>query len=357
MHGETYDYSRIEYLNNHTKVEIVCPKHGSFHQTLKCHVDKQAGCPKCIKTYTDAESFIQRATGIHGGLYDYSLVVYVDSNKTKVRILCSSHGPFEVIPGNHITKKSGCPECSGTRMNTNLFTKKLYQIYPSFPHSLEKFCYVKATKKATFVCKEHGDYLATPNMVLSGKGGCPKCCGRNKTTEEFLAEVRARQPELFGLCDYSQTNYLDTGHKITVGCSKHNLFRVSPSNHLRGQGCPKCNVSTGQLRVRSILESSRIQFEEEHTFQDLRGSSGTKFRFDFYLPDYKVAIEYDGLQHFQPVKWSSSWTDEQAQQELEAIQQRDAIKTQYCLDHGIQLIRIKYNQQVSKVLEAALLGQ
>jgi hypothetical protein len=358
IHGDKYDYTQVDYLNNHTSVRIVCTQHGPFYQSWQSHISRAAGCPGCLLKYSTTEAFVRDAQHVHGARYSYTDVVYVDTN-TPVLVRCLQHGPFPVTPTNHIRNSSGCPECSGRRMNTEMFRTKLYQRFPDFPHSLEKFDYVRAAKKATFVCRDHGDYQATPNMVLCGKGGCPKCVGQHKTTEEFLAELSLKQPQLCSLYDYTETSYQDTAHKIIVACSKHGQFKLLPSNHLRGQGCPKCNVSTGQLKVRLLLESFGINFEEEVTFPDLRGPQGKLYRFDFYLPDHVTVIEYDGLQHFQPVKWSSSWTDVQAQRELETIQLRDKIKTQYCLDHNIRLIRIAHDQDVQGrlTLELSLPGQ
>ena len=83
VHGNKYDYSRVVYVNNNTKVEIVCYEHGSFWQLPRTHVNKSCGCPKCSKVYSDQSYFIENATRIHKGKYDYSKVNYIDC-KTKI---------------------------------------------------------------------------------------------------------------------------------------------------------------------------------------------------------------------------------------------------------------------------------
>jgi len=108
-HGDTYDYSKVEYKNTSIKVKIICPEHGIFHQSPEKHVRGQ-GCPKCsgfLKKTT--ESFIEKAKSIHGDRFDYSLVQYVGA-KMKVTIICPKHGPFEQTPDAHYNSK-GCKSC------------------------------------------------------------------------------------------------------------------------------------------------------------------------------------------------------------------------------------------------------
>ena len=102
VHGAgKYDYSKTVYVNNNTQVEIICPIHGSYFQLPRSHVSAKCGCPKCSKVYSDQEYFIQRAKEIHGNKYDYSKVEYKNST-TKVCIICSAHGEFWQTPNAHI---------------------------------------------------------------------------------------------------------------------------------------------------------------------------------------------------------------------------------------------------------------
>ena len=117
LHGETYDYSKVLYVNNHTDVIIICRKgHGEFPQTPSAHLDTAAGCPPCGYARTTAytrksvEEFIEEAQNVHGMLYDYSKVVY-QNNHTNIIIGCSVHADFEQSPGNHLGG-AGCPSCS-----------------------------------------------------------------------------------------------------------------------------------------------------------------------------------------------------------------------------------------------------
>ena len=122
VHGDKYDYSKVEYVNNHTKVCIICPEHDEFWQTPNNHVHGQ-GCPYCykqgigkkiknekrIKIKTIKKDFVEKAKEIHGDKYDYSKVNYINRN-TKVCIICPEHGEFWQTPKNHLCGQ-GCPHC------------------------------------------------------------------------------------------------------------------------------------------------------------------------------------------------------------------------------------------------------
>lgn len=108
-HGELYDYSQVNYINNATKVSIACLKHGVWRQTPNAHL-KGKGCPKCADKTKTTEQFIQDAKEVHGELYDYRQVNYVNCRQ-KVSITCPKHGTWKQKPGNHLAGR-GCPKCT-----------------------------------------------------------------------------------------------------------------------------------------------------------------------------------------------------------------------------------------------------
>ena len=113
LHGSKYDYSKVEYVNNHTKVTIICPEHGEFSMSPDSH-SQGRGCQKCGKNYryTTAE-IIAEFRKVHGDRYDYSKVEYVNS-KTAVIVICGAHGEFLQSPTKH-KGGQGCPQCAGKR--------------------------------------------------------------------------------------------------------------------------------------------------------------------------------------------------------------------------------------------------
>ena len=106
-HLDLYDYSKVEYINVKTKVEIICRKHGSFFVTPNQHLSKMTGCPLCghinigMSRRNSQQYFIDKSNKIHNYLYDYSLSEYVKQNEA-VDIICSIHGIFTQTPKDHM---------------------------------------------------------------------------------------------------------------------------------------------------------------------------------------------------------------------------------------------------------------
>lgn len=110
IHGKKYDYSLVNYINNKVKVKIICKEHGEFEQSPHNHLLGN-GCPFCANNQKlTKEQFINKAKKIHGNIYDYSKVNYQGVNN-KVVIICHKHGEFEQSVTNHIHNKNGCPKC------------------------------------------------------------------------------------------------------------------------------------------------------------------------------------------------------------------------------------------------------
>ncbi len=117
IHGNKYDYSNVIYKNNSSKVEIICPEHGPFHQSAKSHT-KGHGCKLCSGSTLNTELFVERAKIIHGNRYDYSKSVYTGSTK-KIIVTCKVHGDFEPIAFHHMGG-TNCIKCANTTKNKKI---------------------------------------------------------------------------------------------------------------------------------------------------------------------------------------------------------------------------------------------
>lgn len=115
IHGETYGYDEVEYVNSITEVSIVCKRHGEFRQTPNVHLDG-CGCPACGDVRSadgkrsNTEDFIRKALEVHGNKYDYSVTEYKGTNYNKVAINCKKHGTFYQSPSKHLSG-CGCRRC------------------------------------------------------------------------------------------------------------------------------------------------------------------------------------------------------------------------------------------------------
>lgn len=177
IQGNKYDYSKVEYVDYNTKVCIICPEHGEFYQTPNKHLLGQ-GCPKCGNTKKlSLTEFIERSRKIHGNKYDYSKARYVN-NGTKVCIICPIHGEFWQTPHNHLIGrgcnkcKNNKISVSETK-TTEKFVLEARKVHgDKYDYSRTK--YLSAKDKVCIICPEHGEFWQEASSHLSGCG-CPKC--------------------------------------------------------------------------------------------------------------------------------------------------------------------------------------
>lgn len=206
VHGDKYDYSRVEYTGANIPVCIICPEHGEFWQAPSNHI-LGAGCAKChhdsVKSNTEA--FIQKAKELYGDRYDYSKAKYVHS-KEKLCVICPEHGEFWKLPYQHING-AGCPACNGTqRIDKKVFLERAPKIHNNkYDYSLVDF---KSTQDfIQIVCPEHGIFTQKVSIHLRGYG-CQKCGGGVRlTNEEFIEKAKAIHGDKYG---YEKTQYVNT---------------------------------------------------------------------------------------------------------------------------------------------------
>jgi len=249
--GDRYDYSLVNYINSQTKIKIICKEHGEFEQTSTTHL-KGCGCPICgqlvyrhnnhsITNKTNSE-FISECKIIHGDKYDYSEIKYIN-NKTKIEIICPSHGKFEQLPNNH-TNGQGCPICGKLlirerlSLSTNEFIKRSNLIHNNkYDYSLIN--YKNSTTKVEIICtvKDHGIFKQFPQHHYKGIG-CPKCSKKhNFSTNEIIKEFKIIHGNKY---DYSKVEYKNIKTNVFIICKKHGEFKQSPNHHKNGVGCPIC---------------------------------------------------------------------------------------------------------------------
>jgi ssDNA-binding Zn-finger/Zn-ribbon topoisomerase 1 len=342
-HGVWYDYSKVEYVNAHTKVLIICPDHGEFWQTPTNHLSGH-GCPQCgqnkaIKNRTKTqEEIIKEFRGIHGEWYDYSKVVYVDA-KTKVCIICPIHGEFWQTPDKHLSGQ-GCPKCANKNVTKEEFAEKSIQKHGEW-YDYSKVEYINGETKVLIICPDHGEFWQTPGDHLSGRG-CPKCGGTTKLTKEDFVEKSMQKHGVW--YDYSKVEYVNAHTKVLIICPNHGEFWQRPYAHLSGQGCPHCKTSILENSVNKILTNNNINF-----IQNYKGFDWLKnvrnLELDFYLPEYNIGVECQGEQHFISVEYFGG------EEGLQYIQANDNIKKQLCEEHNLRLFYINYNDNIEKKME------
>lgn len=235
------------------------------------------------------EQFIEKAIKKHGGLYDYSLVKYINA-KTKVKIICPFHGEFTQQPNNHLFGQR-CVQCMGDNVRkARKFTKKQW---------IEKFK------------EKHGDRY-----------------------------------------DYSLIKeFLGSGmlNKVIIICKKHGEFLMRPQTHSKGVNCPYCNISKGEDEIEKYLIKNNIEYIREKTFINcINPKTNKKLPFDFYISKHNMVVEYHGEQHYKKTGYF-----EQRAGGLEGLQYRDNIKKEFCIQNNISYIEIPYKEfeNINKILK------
>ena len=269
VHGDKYDYSKVEYKNSATKVCIICPDHGEFYQKSNSHLQGQ-GCPRCGGSEKlNTEEFVKKAREVHGDKYDYSKVEYKNS-ATKVCIICPDHGEFYQIPSNHLGSQ-GCSKCSGVKgLSTKDFINKAREVHGD-EYDYSKVKYKNNSTKVCIICPDHGEFYQIPYSHLSGCG-CSRCAAedRKSTTESFTKRAREVHGDLY---DYSKVEYKNSKTPVEIFCKIHGYFSQAPNSHLLGSGCPKCNVGFSSDSKLSLLSDSDVEHLSIHQLIELIGQN------------------------------------------------------------------------------------
>ena len=330
IYGDKYDYSKVNYIGNKNKICIICPTHGEWLVTPNNFL-RGSECPKCYGTpKLTTEEFIEKAKQVHGNKYNYSKVAY-NGNKSKVKIICPIHGEFLQSAASHL-KGADCPACSGLeKITKEKITKEVFLKKSKLNHitvyDYSKVDFNNSNEKVCIICPIHGEFWQTANYHMYG-GNCPKCTGGVRLSkEDFIKKAKAIHGDKY---DYTKVIYKNYSTKVEIVCKEHGSFLQTPNNHLFGAGCPTCPQSNLEGELRQFLIRNQIEFEQEKTFPWLKYKR--KMFLDFYLPDFNVAIECQGGQHFSPIDLFGG------EEFFNKTLLRDNIKNELCIEHGIKII-------------------
>lgn len=354
IHSDIYDYSKVVYKNSHTKICIICPEHGEFYQTPSRHLcgDK---CPKCFRNFKkNTQEFIEEAKIVHNNKYDYSKVEY-NGNKKYVTIICPEHGEFKQKPLSHL-QGQGCQKCYNERrgetlrINKDLVFKRFEEKHGK-KYDYSKVGFTVASDEIEIICPIHGSFTQRCDKHMKGCG-CPKCAseknGFNKRikTEEFIERANKVHYNFYSY-DKTDTLHKRINSKVCITCPIHGDFWQDVSLHLSGNGCPLCNESRLEKEVRNFLEKNNINYIYQANRSDLTFLERQSL--DFYLPDYNIAIECQGLQHFTPCSFNNNKDSEYLKKIFATTIKRDKNKFKKCSENGVRLIYFfKKNDDVKK---------
>jgi len=231
------------------------------------------------------------------------------------------------------------------KLTTEEFIEKAKKIHgDKYDYSLVD--YKKSHSNIKIICKIHGIFEQLPNNHLGGKG-CIKCTNKEKLNIKIFID---RSNKIHNnKYKYELINNLNKLSYINIICPIHGKFIQRISSHIGGKnGCPNCNESKGELKISKFLDKNGIKFKRQFTFEKCKNKQNLPF--DFYLIDYNICIEYDGEQHFNPIKYFGG------PKRMQKIKLNDSIKNKFCSDYGIKIIRISYlnYDKIESYLESIL---
>ena len=277
VHGDKYDYSKVNYQGCNVKVEIICPKHGSFWQTPTKHLNG-GGCAKCHyedyakKKRKTTEQFIKEAKAIHGDKYNYDKTKYINK-RSKVCITCPIHGDFWQNAQSHLNG-CGCKECMKEkfRITYENFIERAKHIHgDKFDYSLiTKENFKGVTSYVDIICPIHGVFRQNAVNHLNGKG-CPQCAydSLRKTNVMPKEELLNRVNKLYGdRFDMSKAVFVNVNTPFTVVCKEHGDFNVKPRYFLRGFGCPQCD-GFGKYSTEHFIELARQKHGDKYDYSNV----------------------------------------------------------------------------------------
>lgn len=286
-------------------------------------------------------NFILNAISVHDNKYDYSLVEY-KNNTSKIKIICKRHGVFEQAPKNHLSGQ-GCRKCFNESLliSTSEFIKRANLIH-NYKYDYSLVNYIKNNIKVRIICPIHGEFLQSPNHHLNMQQGCLKCKLINSklTLEDFIKKSIIKHGYRYS---YTNIDGFDFNKKVKIICPIHGEFLQLPNNHCNlGYGCYKCKESNGEKLIASLLDGMNINYIREHKFDTCKNKN--HLLFDFYLPNYNICIEYQGIQHFKPLNYFGG------EERFEKQRINDEIKYNWCIDNNINLIIIDNFDDIKKKL-------
>lgn len=338
VHGDRYKYDEAEYKGNKIPLTIICPIHGRFQQTPIRHLMGR-GCQECGKHRSmkgkqqvlSQEEFIKRCIIKYGHKYDFSITTY-NGMHNEIEVICPIHGVFkrEAYSFLHGT---GCPECikSKSVKTTEEFIAEANRIHNHY-FDYTNTIYTNGQSEIVYTCPIHGEIKQRATNHL--KYGCPQCTydKYKLTQEEYIQRAKSVHKEDF---DYSNSIYRGMEKPINIICHKkdrfgneHGEFTTIARDHIyKKYGCPKCIETYLEQEIRHMLDDSNIEYVQHYHESWLLRKS-----LDFYLPQYNVAVECQGIQHFKPVEWFGGIKS------FEKQIQNDKLKRQLCEEHGIKLL-------------------
>ena len=339
--GEYLDYSKVNYVDNKTPITLICPFHKEFDIIPSSHLNSNKyACIKCGNNSLSHEQFIIKANEKHHNKYDYSKINYV-SCISKIEIICPDHGSFFQIPSSHLRGNGcmKCRRIA-YRTSIDEFIKKA-KIIHNDKYNYELCNFTILENKISIICNKHGIFKQRASNHLKGAGCalCGSVIAGIKislTKEEFINRCNLIHNKKY---DYSMVNYKSVTNSVNIICNKHGVFSQNANNHLQGSGCPSCAhrnskgeiawLDTLQIPNDSIHRDVLIKFGERKVYVD---------GFD---PETKTVYEFNGdYWHGNPELYNANDINKDTKTTFGELYDNTMKRQKLLEDHGYKVISI-----------------
>lgn len=337
--GDEYTFLDA-YKNNRTKMWVKHNKCGNTYQVVPDSFLRGRRCPFCQRkvrvqkrTITN-EEFLKRVYKLVGDEYTF-LEPYVNS-RTAILVRHNKCGKISKMEPNNFLSGARCKYCAhNVKLTTQQVKERIKKMYGNEYTLLSEY---KGMNHRIKVMHNKCGYVYTVGAInfLLSKQRCPKCYKTpKKTANEFQRELN----NIYGKSVYTIVGkYINAKTRVEIKCSVcGNVWLTKPNWILSGQsGCPYCNQSHGERLIASLLNQLEIAYVYPYKIKDLKDKQ--ELHYDFYIPDQKILIEYQGLQHYESIDYFGG------KDQFKIQQKHDQMKREYAKEHGYKLIEVPYTE-------------
>lgn len=300
--------------------------------------------------------FIKNVIKLQGNKYNFDKTNYINQ-RTKIIVTCVKHNhDFEIFPSvllgskkkfNRSFSVGSCPICQKEYFdNIKKETINKFKIVHNNKYEYDINNYINSHIPFNAICKKHGNFKIIGKSHVLGHGKCPLC--QDKLKNKIIKYYGINNEIIFNANE--TITFICKIHNTTETINKKYFSKINLKD--KKYVCKTCYMnaltdkcSIGEMKINEFLIKNNIRFEREKTFYNCKNIN--LLRFDFYIPDHRLIIEFDGEQHYKPNKYFGM-------KSFKSTIINDKIKNKYCIKNNINLVRLDYNDLYSNNIENKL---
>lgn len=344
-----------DFINTKTNILHKCKSCGYKWNANPSNILSGSGCPNCankkrnINRKPTQEEYILNVKYKNASLE--VIGTYIDMH-TKIKHRCIFCKNIIMITPDHVLRGYGCKKCSSlyTAQKLILSSEKFEtNVHKNDCNIILKTQYINNKTPIECQCKVCGHEWIVKYPFQLYSSHCPKCVVKERSEKKKLDFNTFKSMILPNITLLSE--YIGANKKINCSCDKCGfLWTVNQAGSLKRSGCPNCNKSHGESRIKCYLNNNNISYEWQKCFKGLVGIGGGLLSYDFYIEKYDLLIEFQGRQHKQIVQYFGG------KEQFEKQQEHDKRKREYARNHNISLLEIWYYDidKIENILEQTL---